>query len=277
MLSAAVANNFIKAYEAAKKVSVNGDGKFLYIYSAEEIDAAALALRNALVAVYAEIGETVYTVEDVLAKVDAIVAIATARAEGSAIDVSELVNFATNVKQQITTNYGSVSQRTQINTVVTKANNLFSDAMKAAGVADQYKAVKADKDLYTASSYEAYVAAKEALDLVADVNAETADTYASAKAAYDAAYNALLLVADAETAAYLNAVEVLAAIQAKLAAKDEYTAESFAKLEAAVAALQAAVDNYANDADLQAAIVTVKVAEAMLETAPVAEVGTLDD
>lgn len=277
VLSAGVANNFIKAYEAAKKVSVNGDGKVLYIYSAEEIDAAALALRNALVAVYDEIGEAVYTLEDILAKVDAVVATATARAEGSAIDVSELVAFATNVKQQISTNYGAVSQRTQINTVVTKANKLFDDAMKAAGVSDQFKAVKAAKAEYTTASYEAYVAAKEALDAVADVNAETADTYATAKAAYDAAYNALLKIADAETAAYLNAVEVLAAVQAKLADKDAYTAESYAKLEAAVAALQAAVDSYASDADLQAAIVTVKVAEAMLETAPVKEVGTLDD
>lgn len=251
-------------YDAAQLVMANSKNGALYIYTAEDIQKAAEALAAEVELAKAELGEAVYTVEDVLALIDAAVASAEARATGMAADFKALRVAAADAKTAIGS--GAYNQTTYVNNVVAAANAALEALVDVE---------LADEDLYTPASYEAYEAAYNTLMDVVDINAEVELTVAEALAAFKAAEAELVLIADATGAMYEAAK---AAYEAALTVDEtKYTAESYAAFAAAVEALKAAIDNYASEAELQAAIVNVKVAEVQLVAAPVGEVGTLDD
>ncbi len=260
----AAPGRLVRAYETAEVVMANYKDGALYIYTAEEIQAAADALAATVELAKAELGDAVYTVEDVLALVDEIVATAEARATGLAVDLKDLRVAANETKTDIAA--GAYNQGNYISKLVVSANSILKSLAN----------VKlADAELYTPASYEAYEAAYNTLMDAVNVETEVDVTIAEALAAFKAAEAALVTIESATGAMYEAAK---AAYEAALTVDgSKYTAESYAAFEAAVAALKAAIDNYAGDAELQAAIVNVKVAEVQLVVAPIDEVGTLDD
>lgn len=274
-------NAFVKAYEAAQQAAIDVKDAKAYVYSADEIDALVAALDAAIVAVLAENGALVeMTLADVLASVDAMYNNA-ATINAGLLDTTALKAKLEGVKNNLALNYGNVAQSVYLAEATTAVIGFFAE-MEAALAAEKaaYEEVKANADSYTPASFAAVEEAWKAIATITGKRTAPAGvTILTAKADFAAAYAKLVKVTEAQKYAYDNAVATAAYADALIEGlnKDEYTAESYAALVAAAAKLDAAIEEFASEADLQTAIINFKVAEVQLTAADLGEVGTSDN
>jgi len=243
-----------------------------------KIDEAAAAL-VAAVEDLAKIAKTdaAATLEDLNAKIaEAEALVARADVEAASIEALEAAvkaakKFVAELKY-VTTYLSSDfdAEIAKLDAAIDAANEeLFLADDLAAYLAEVAAAVKDNADDYTADSYKAFVLAYNEAKAVAE-STTNASAYVAAKALVEAAYAALeapemskTLIAAAEKLAELKAVDT-----------KDYSADSVAAFNAAVAALEAGIEGAVADDALLELIANAYIAKANLA---IANPTTLDD
>ncbi len=243
-----------------------------------EVDAAAEALANAIDALAdiakAEPSATVADINNKIAEAEAL--IARADVEAASVDaleaaIKEAKAFVNDLKYVTTyVNADIDAAIADLQAAIDAVNDevYFADDL-AAYLSFVGQSAKVNADNYTAESYKAFVLAYNEAKAVAETTTN-ASAYLAAKALVEAAYNALeepemskTLVAAVAKLAELKAVDT-----------KDYSAESVAAYNAAVAALEAAIEVAAEDDVLLDLIAKAYLAKANLAIAnPI----TLDD
>lgn len=208
---------------------------------------------------------------DTAAKVKAVENLKTA--------ITDAKQFLVNFKYETAYNnsYDIDAQIADVQAAIDNVDDLlyFADDL-AAYLGFVANAAKVNEALYTADSYAAFVLAYEAAKEVAAVTDYKASVYVAAKASVSAAYQALAFIPEPEmTKTFEAAVAKLAELKA--VSTEGYTAESVAAFEAAVDALEAGIEEVADDDVLLELIANAYIAKAQLASVEIKNPITCDD